>query len=79
MADYTRELQGKFGWKIFDYPAYSPHLAVSNHQVFPHMRNWLVIKHGDNERLQEGVSEWLKNPGGKRFDNGIQKLIPRYD
>jgi histone-lysine N-methyltransferase SETMAR len=68
-----------FYWEFFDYPPYSPDLALSNYHVFTHLKNWLGSQRfNNNEDLMEGVKTWLSSQAADFFDTGMQKLIPRY-
>jgi len=79
-ANRTRELLDYFGWEVFDHPPYSPDLAPSDYHLFPNMKTWLVTQRFDNDaELQAGVNEWLKSQAAKFYDDGINKLVHRYE
>jgi histone-lysine N-methyltransferase SETMAR len=69
-----------FGWEVFD-PPYSPDLAPSDYHLFPNMKTWLATQRFDDEdaELQAGVNEWLKSQAANSYDDGINKLVHRYD
>ncbi|GBO38699.1 Histone-lysine N-methyltransferase SETMAR [Araneus ventricosus] len=76
----TTILLQRFGWEVFDHPPYSPDLAPSDFHLFAHMKRWLgeQIFATDNE-LQTCVQNWLKTQAAAFYDEGIGKLVPRYD
>jgi len=44
------------------------------------MKVWLAIQRfHTNEELMDGVKTWLHNLAVLFFDEGLQKLVPRYD
>ncbi|GBM71170.1 hypothetical protein AVEN_193850-1 [Araneus ventricosus] len=76
----TRELLDGFGWELFGHPPYSPDLAPSDFHLLLHMKTWLATQHfGDDEELSAGVRAWLKSQVAKFYDDGIKKLVYRYD
>ena len=76
----TRELLDHFGWEVFDHPPYSPDLAPSKYHFFPNMKTWLPTQRFDDDaKLQAGVNEWLKYQVATFYDDGINKLVHRYD
>jgi len=75
-ANCTQELLDHFGWEVFDHPPYSPDLAPNNY----HMTTWLATQRFDDDtELQAGVNEWLKSQAATFFEDGINKLVHRYD
>jgi transposase len=80
-ADRTRCLnQALFNWEIFDHPSYSPDLAPIDYHLFTKMKVWLATQHFQtNEELMDGVKNWLHNFAAPFFDEGLQKLVSRYD
>jgi hypothetical protein len=69
-----------FGWEVFDHPPYSPDFAPSDYHLFPNMKTWLATQRFDDvAELQAGVNEWLKSQAAKFYDDGINKLVHRYD
>ncbi|GFV42157.1 histone-lysine N-methyltransferase SETMAR [Trichonephila clavipes] len=69
-----------FGWDVFNHPPYSPDLAPSDFHLFLHLKSFLVCKHFNNdEELKENVSNWLKTQAATFYEEGIEKLVPRYD
>jgi hypothetical protein len=78
-AARTNVLIKLFSWEIFDHPAYSPDLAPSDYHLFTKMKVWLATQRfNTNEELMDGVN-WLQNLAAPFFDEGLQKLVSRYD
>lgn len=79
-ANRTKELLNSFKWEIFPHPPYSPDLAPSDFHLFPKMKTWLATQRfDDDEELRAGVTEWLRSPAAEFYDEGISKLVHRYD
>ncbi|GFW98232.1 histone-lysine N-methyltransferase SETMAR [Trichonephila clavipes] len=79
-ANVTKTLLRGFGWDVFDHPPYSPDLAPSDFQLFLHLKSFLAGKHFNNDKeLKENVSNWLKTQAVTFYEEGIEKLEPRYD
>ena len=78
-AARTNALIKLFNWEIFDHPPYSPDLAPNDYNLFTKMV-WLATQclH-TNEELMDGVNNWLHNLAAPFFDEGLQKLVSRYD
>ncbi|GFT99242.1 mariner Mos1 transposase [Trichonephila clavipes] len=69
-----------FGWDVFDHPPYSPDLAPSDFHLFLHLKSFLAGKHLNNDKeLKENVFNWLKTQAATFYEEGIEKLVPRYD
>jgi hypothetical protein len=65
---------------LFDHPAYTPDLSLSDYHLFTYLKNWVGSQHfSNNEELIEGVKTRLSSQAADFFDPGIQKLIPEYD
>lgn len=72
----TQNLITSFGWKQLVHPPYSLDLAPSDY----HMKTHLVgQRHTDDDEVKTTVVQWLSNQAETFFDDGIQKLVPRYD
>ena len=79
-AARTNALIKLFNWEIFDHPPYSPDLAPSDYHLFTKMKVWLATRRfHTNEELMDGVNNWLHNLAAPFFDEGLQKLVSRYD
>jgi transposase len=79
-AGRTNSLIKLFNWEIFDLSPYSPDLAPSNYSLFTKMKVWLgTQRFHTNEELMDGVNNWLHNLAAPFFDEGLQKLVSRYD
>jgi hypothetical protein len=77
-AAHINALIKLFNWETFDHPPYSPDLAQSDYHLFTKMV-WLATQHfHTNEELMDGVN-CLHNLPVPFFDEGLQKLVLRYD
>jgi hypothetical protein len=61
-----------FKWEIFDHPSYSTDLAPSDYYLFTKLKVWLAT-----QRFH--TNKWLDNFAATFFDEGLQKLVSRYD
>jgi hypothetical protein len=69
-----------FNWEIFDHPPYSPDLPPRGYHLFTKMKVWLATRRfHTNEELMDGVNNWLHNLAAPFLDDGLQKLVSRYD
>ncbi|GFX10618.1 histone-lysine N-methyltransferase SETMAR [Trichonephila clavipes] len=79
-ANRTEDLITSFGWEQLDHPPCSPDLAPSDYHLFMHLKKHLVGQHhSDDDEVKTTVKQWLSNQAASFFDDGIQKLVPRYD
>jgi transposase len=79
-AARTTVLIKVFNWEIFDHPPYSSDLAPSDYHIFTKMKVWLATQRfHTNEELIDGVNNWLHNLAAPFFDEGLQKLVSRYE
>jgi histone-lysine N-methyltransferase SETMAR len=70
----------EFGCKVFQHPAYSPNLAPSDFHLFPTLKESLGGRcFRSNEEVKDAVKEWLNGLAAEVCDEGIQKLVTRYD
>jgi len=52
----------------------------SDYHLFPNMKTWLATQRlEDDAEMQSGVIEWLMSQAAKFCDDGIGKLVQRYD
>jgi len=64
----------------FDHPPYSPDLAPSDFYLFSKMKEHLAGKRfTDYEYLQHAVMDWLNSQAAFWYEEGISKLVSRYD
>ena len=79
-AAATQNLFTTFGWEQFDHPHFSPDLAPSDFHLFLHLKSFLAGRrfHDDNE-VKEAVTTSFASQAASFYDEGIQKLVPRYD
>jgi len=76
----TNALMNLFNWEIFDHPPYSLDLPPSGYYLFTKMKVWLATRRfHTNEELMDGVNNWLHNLAALFFDEGLQKLVSRYN
>jgi histone-lysine N-methyltransferase SETMAR len=68
-----------FIWEMFDHPPYILDLAPSDYHLFTKMIWWPTQCFHINEELMAGVNNWLHNLAAPFFDEGLQKLVSRYD
>jgi histone-lysine N-methyltransferase SETMAR len=70
----------KFGWEVFEHPAYNPDLAPSDFHSFPALKEFLGGRHFESdEEVKDAIKEWLSGLGVEVYDKGIQNLITCYD
>ena len=63
-----------------DHPQYSPDLVASDFHVFLHLKKFLDSKRFDDDSdLKDAVQKWLTSQAAAFCEDGIQKLVPRYD
>ena len=63
-----------------DHPPYSPDLAPSDFHLFLHLKKFLGRKRfDDDDDLKDAVQKWLTSQAAAFYEEGIQKLVPRYD
>jgi len=79
-ATATQNLITTFGWEQFDHPPYNPDLAPSDFHLFLHLKSFLAGRqfHDDNE-VKETVTTCFTSQAASFYDEGIQKLVQRYD
>jgi histone-lysine N-methyltransferase SETMAR len=79
-AAETQAMLQKFGWQVFEHPAYSPDLALSDFHLFPKSKEFLGGRcFKSDEDVKDAVMEWLNGLAAEVYDEGIQKLVTRYD
>ena len=51
-----------------------------DYRLFTKMKVWLATQRfHTNKELMDGVNNWLHNLAAPFFDEGLQKLVSRYD
>ena len=51
-----------------------------DYRLFTKMKVWLATQRfHTNKELMDGVNNWLPNLAAPFFDEGLQKLVSRYD
>jgi hypothetical protein len=62
------------------YSAYSPDLVPSDFQLFPTLKEFLDSRHFESdEEAKDSIKEWLNVLAADVYEEGIQKLVTRYD
>ena len=72
-------LHDEFHWDTFDHPPYSPDLAPSDFYLFLKMEHLVGKRFTDDEDLQHAVVDWLNSQAAVWYEEGINKLVSRYD
>jgi histone-lysine N-methyltransferase SETMAR len=63
-----------------NHPPYSPDLASSDFHLFLHLKKFLAGQRFNNdEDVKRAVQKWLSSRAATFYDEGIQKLVSRYD
>jgi len=76
----TQDLITSFRWEQMDHPPYSPDLAPSDFHLFVHLKKFLGGKRfDDDDDLKNAVQKWPKSQAAAFYEEGTQKLVPRYD
>jgi histone-lysine N-methyltransferase SETMAR len=79
-AARTNALIKFYNWEIFDRPSYSLDLVPSDYHLFTKMKVWFgTQRFHTNEDLMDGVNNRLHNLVAPFLDEGLQKLVSRYD
>jgi histone-lysine N-methyltransferase SETMAR len=70
----------EFGWEVFEHTAYSPDLVPSDFHLFPKLKEFFGGRRfKSEEEVKDAVKEWLNVLAAEVCDEGIQKLVTRYD
>jgi histone-lysine N-methyltransferase SETMAR len=76
-AAQTQALIMSFGWEQMNH---SPDLAPSDFHLFLHLKKFLAGQHFNiDEDVKRAVQKWLFSQAATFYDEGIQKLVSRYD
>jgi histone-lysine N-methyltransferase SETMAR len=79
-AARTQAKLQEFGWEVFEHPAYSPDLGPSDFHLFPKLKEFLGGRRfKSDEEVKDAVKELLNGLATEVYDEGIQKLVTRYD
>ena len=78
-AAATQNLITTFGWEQFDHPPYSPDLAPSDFHLFLHLKSFLAGRRFHDDEVKEAVTMCFASQAASFYDEGIQKLVQRYD
>ena len=78
-AAQTQDLITSFRWKQMEHPPYTPNLGPSDFHLFLHLKKFLGGKRfDDDDDLKDAVQKWLTSQAAAFYEEGIQKLVPRY-
>ena len=79
-AAQTQDLITSFKCEQMIHHPYSPDLAPSDFHLFLHLKKFLGGKwFDDDDDLKGTVQKWLTTQAAAFYEEGIQKLVPRYD
>ena len=69
-----------FGWEQFNHSPYSPDLAPSDFHLLLHLKSFLAGRrfHDDSE-VKETVTMCFASQAASFYNEGVQKLVQRYD
>jgi hypothetical protein len=66
--------------EVFEYPPYSPNLTSNDFHLFLHLKRFLTAERfSSDDEVKTAMQHWVKALAADFFDEGIQKLVPRYD
>jgi len=68
-----------FGWEQFDHPPCSPDLVPSDFHMFLHLKSFLAGRRFHDNEVKEAVTTCFASQAASFYDEGIQKLVQRYD
>jgi histone-lysine N-methyltransferase SETMAR len=75
-AARTQTMLQEFGWEVFE----RPDLAPSDFHLFPKLKEFFGGRRfKSDEEVRDAVKEWLNGLAAEVYDEGIQKLIARYE
>lgn len=67
-------------WELIAHPPYSPDLAPSDFHLFRSLQNFLQSKnYRTEEQVKNGVEGFMRSQPRKFFENGIKKLVGRWE
>jgi histone-lysine N-methyltransferase SETMAR len=79
-AARTEAMLQVFGWEVSEHPEYSPDLAPSDFHFLPKLKEFLGGRRfKSDEEVKDAVKVWLNGLAAEVYDEGIQKLVTRYD
>ena len=78
-AAQTQDFITSLRWEEMDHPPYSPDLAPSDFHLFLHLKQFLSGKQFDDDNDLKDVQKWLTLQVAAFYEEGIQKLVPRYN
>ncbi|GBN58814.1 Histone-lysine N-methyltransferase SETMAR [Araneus ventricosus] len=79
-AGIIQNLIQQFGWEQFDHWPYSPDLALSDYHLFLNLKHDLGGRRFDSDDdAKNGLQQWMSSLAANFFEEGIDKLVSRYD
>ncbi|GBM02173.1 Mariner Mos1 transposase [Araneus ventricosus] len=79
-AGVNQNLMQQFDWEQFDHPPYSPDLAPSDYHLFLNLKREFGGRRFDSDDdAKNGVQQWLSSLAASFFQEGIDKLVSRYN
>ena len=75
----TQNLIMTFGWEQFDHPPYNPDLVSIDFHLFLHLKSFLAGRQFHDNEVKEAVTMCFGSQAASFYDEGIQKLVQRYD
>jgi hypothetical protein len=58
----------------------TPHTALSDIHLFLHLKKFLASRQfDDDDNVEDAVQKWLTSQVAAFYEEGIQKLVSRYD
>ncbi|GBM78005.1 hypothetical protein AVEN_33660-1 [Araneus ventricosus] len=79
-AGVTQNLIQQFGWEHVDHPPCSPDLASSDYHLFLNLKRDFGRRRFDSvDDSKNFVQQWLSSLVASFFEDGIDKLVFRYD
>ncbi|GBL73969.1 Histone-lysine N-methyltransferase SETMAR [Araneus ventricosus] len=79
-AGVTQNPAQQFSWEQLDHPPYSPDLAPSDYHLFLNLkRDFEGRRFDSDDDAKNGVQQWLSSLAATFFEEGIDKLVSRYD
>ena len=79
-AAQTQDLITSFRWEQMDHPPVQPRFGTTWLSPLLHLKKFLDGKSfDDDDDLKDAVQKWLTSQAAAFYEEGIQKLVPRYN
>ncbi|GBM01421.1 hypothetical protein AVEN_236236-1 [Araneus ventricosus] len=66
----------RWSWEVFDYPAYSPDLALSDYHLFQHMKRFPIGQHFPRRLIEEEYT-YVYSSSMRRLSHAFSALRRR--